>query len=611
MRQLRRLAGLLSALQCLSGVGATDRVQLQKHPGACAFAGAPRLPVGCVCRPALACALQPRARFWARPTCGVVLALSQPAVQEERSPPEFKETIFAQGTPVGMGGIAVVRVSGPQALAALQRLSKPGAKPPTARYATLRTIVDPMTQQPLDSSLVLFFPGPRSFTGEDVVEIHCHGGIAIVTSILDALSSCPGLRLAQRGEFTKRAYLNGNMDLLEAEALNDLIHAETRGQQKQALQQMAGAHRKLYQRWRTDLVQCMAHVNAFIDYGDNDGIEEDEVMDPTRAKVRAIVAEMRRHLADGRRGESIRSGLRCTLIGPPNAGKSSLLNVLAGRPAAIVSSVPGTTRDIVQVRLDVGGLPLTVDDTAGLRAAFSDEIEREGMRRSAESFRTADVRVLVLDGSALAVDDSLSVALLLENMRAEADREREAEDAELEQDVGKDSVGNWGWSRQARTDEEEEEEEEESSSSGGLMVVLNKKDLHEASGQTEADRQALSEKLSPLLAGALGDEIMSLDWISCSTREGVEGFIARLGEEVQARTTAQNAEEAPLITRARHRELIKDTTEALDRFLHTDLGADIQAEELSIALESLGQIYGAVEMDEMLDVVFRDFCIGK
>ena len=143
------------------------------------------------------------------------------------------------------------------------------------------------------------------------------------------------------------------------------------------------------------------------------------------------------------------------------------------------------------------------------------------------------------------------------------------------------------------------------------MVVLNKKDLHEASGQTEADRQALSEKLSPLLAGALGDEIMSLDWISCSTREGVEGFIARLGEEVQARTTAQNADEAPLITRARHRELIKDTTEALDRFLHTDLGADVQAEELSIALESLGQIYGAVEMDEMLDVVFRDFCIGK
>jgi tRNA U34 5-carboxymethylaminomethyl modifying GTPase MnmE/TrmE len=139
------------------------------------------------------------------------------------------------------------------------------------------------------------------------------------------------------------------MDLLEAEALNDLIHAETRGQQKQAMQQMAGAHKKLYQRWRTDLVQCVAHVNAFIDYGDNDGIEEEDVMHPTRAKVRFILREMRQHLADGRRGESIRSGLRCTLVGPPNAGKSSLLNVLAGRAAAIVSPVPGTTRDIVQV----------------------------------------------------------------------------------------------------------------------------------------------------------------------------------------------------------------------------------------------------------------------
>ena len=210
---------------------------------------------------------------------------------------------------------------------------------------------------------MLFFPGPASFTGEDVVEIHCHGGIAIVSSILEALGSCTGLRLAQRGEFTKRAYLNGNMDLLEAEALNDLIHAETRGQQKQAMQQMAGAHKKLYQRWRTDLVQCVAHVNAFIDYGDNDGIEEEDVMNPTRAKVRGILREMRQHLADGRRGESIRSGLRCTLVGPPNAGKSSLLNVLAGRAAAIVSPVPGTTRDIVQARLYVGCPLAAVDGT--------------------------------------------------------------------------------------------------------------------------------------------------------------------------------------------------------------------------------------------------------
>jgi len=221
---------------------------------------------------------------------------------------EVKDTIYAQSTAVGMGGIAVIRVSGPSALAALQRLSKAGAKVPKARYATLRTLIDPETLQALDSSLVLFFPGPKSFTGEDVVEIHCHGGTAIVTSVLEALGSCEGLRLAQRGEFTKRAYLNGNMDLLEAEALNDLIHAETRGQQQQAMQQMAGAHKKIYQRWRTDLVKCVAHVNAFIDYGDNDGIEEAEVMVPTREMVQATMKEMRRHLADGRRGESIRSG---------------------------------------------------------------------------------------------------------------------------------------------------------------------------------------------------------------------------------------------------------------------------------------------------------------
>ena len=356
--------------------------------------------------------------------CGASSSLEYNAVNEEEDDeddeeieaPRYEGTIFAQSTPVGVGGVAVIRVSGPDALTALERLSPPNLPQPKPRYATLRSLVSPATKEILDKALVLFFPGPKSFTGEDVVEFHVHGGIAVVNSVLDSLGTLPGLRMAERGEFTKRAYLNGRMDLLEAEALNDLIHAETPGQQKQAMKQMAGAHRKLYNKWRTDIMQSLAHINAFIDYGESDGLNEDEVLGPVRKQTLKTLEEIRSHLSDGRRGEAVRNGLRCTLVGPPNAGKSSLLNVLAARPAAIVSATPGTTRDIVQVRLQLGGFPMTLDDTAGLRESTDDDIEREGMRRSAASFREADVRILVLDGSRISLEDCASVLNLLNTL---------------------------------------------------------------------------------------------------------------------------------------------------------------------------------------------------
>ena len=184
---------------------------------------------------------------------GVGLRGAEAEDEMPSGPPKFEESIYALSTAPGMGGIAVIRVSGPDALSSLARMSKPGSKPPQPRYATLRTLLDPASGDVLDQALVLFFPGPRSFTGEDVVELHVHGGVAIVNSVLAALSEAPGLRLAVRGEFTRRAFLNGRMDLLEAEALNDLIHAETVGQQKQAMRQMSGEHRKMYSKWRTDV----------------------------------------------------------------------------------------------------------------------------------------------------------------------------------------------------------------------------------------------------------------------------------------------------------------------------------------------------------------------
>jgi tRNA modification GTPase len=264
---------------------------------------------------------------------GVGLRGAEAEDEMPSGPPKFEESIYALSTAPGMGGIAVIRVSGPDALSSLARMSKPGSKPPQPRYATLRTLLDPASGDVLDQALVLFFPGPRSFTGEDVVELHVHGGVAIVNSVLAALSEAPGLRLAVRGEFTRRAFLNGRMDLLEAEALNDLIHAETAGQQKQAMRQMSGEHRKMYSKWRTDvrapsvppaptpprrprraaasprrrvgaqILRCLSHINAFIDYGDSDGLEEEEVLTPVREDASKVIRQIERHLADGRRGE--------------------------------------------------------------------------------------------------------------------------------------------------------------------------------------------------------------------------------------------------------------------------------------------------------------------
>lgn len=243
----------------------------------------------------------------ARPRiCAAKCTLLDPPTAEDEDdilvPPKYEGTIYAQSTPIGVGGIAVLRVSGTDALAALARLSKPGLAAPKPRTAALRSVIDPATGDVLDRALVLYFPGPKSFTGEDIVEFHVHGGIAIVNSVMAALSNVAGLRLAERGEFTKRAFLNGRMDLLEAEALNDLIHAETSGQQKQAMKQMSGTHKRLYQRWRTDILRCLAHVNAFIDYGESDGLVEEEVLVPVHGDASRVMREMKSHLADGRRG---------------------------------------------------------------------------------------------------------------------------------------------------------------------------------------------------------------------------------------------------------------------------------------------------------------------
>jgi len=304
-------------------------------------------------------------------------------------------TIFALSSGQGRAGVAVIRISGPQAGPILDAMAAPRPRP---RFAAFRRIRHPASGDLLDEALVLFFPAPRSETGEDMAELQVHGSGAVIRATLAALATFSSCRLAEPGEFARRAFENGHLDLTAAEGLADLVDAETEAQRKQALAQAGGALAKLYDAWREALLEVRALLEAAIDFSD----EADVAADATsRALARA--AELRReiaaHLDDGHRGEIVRDGFRVVLAGPPNVGKSSLLNALARRNAAIVSDEPGTTRDIIDVRLDLAGYAVVVSDTAGVRETAA-AVEREGIRRTFGQARAADLVLWVMDASA-------------------------------------------------------------------------------------------------------------------------------------------------------------------------------------------------------------------
>ena len=301
-----------------------------------------------------------------------------------------KDTICAQASGAGRAAIAVIRISGPATGEILRAL----CGLPAARHASLRTIRDPRTETLLDRGLVLWFPAPASFTGEDMAELHVHGGRAVVANVLDAALSIDDVRLAEPGEFAARAFENGKIDLTEVEGLADLINAETDAQARQALAQAGGSLRRLYESWRGQLLRAQALAEAGLDFAD-----EADVAANVTTNVGAIVAELilqiSNHLAD-RRAERLRDGFRVVIVGAPNAGKSSLLNALARRDVAIVSEEAGTTRDIIEVHLDLDGLPVILTDTAGLREA-SGKVEVEGIRRALARVEAANLVVWLID----------------------------------------------------------------------------------------------------------------------------------------------------------------------------------------------------------------------
>jgi len=304
-------------------------------------------------------------------------------------------TIYALSSGPGRAGVAVIRVSGSKAREAVELMAAPLPKP---RLAAFRTVVHPLSGESLDRAVIIWFAAPLSETGEDVAEFQVHGGTAVVRAVLQGLGSIPGLRLAEPGEFARRAFEHGKLDLAEVEGLADLVDAQTEAQRRQALAQASGSLSRLYEGWRGRLIEALALAEAAIDFSDEGDVSA-RAFEDAKHRVSSLRHEIAAHLNDGRRGEILRDGFRVALVGPPNAGKSSLLNALARRDAAIVSAEAGTTRDVIEVRLDLHGLPVIVADTAGIRDA-SGAVEREGIRRSMSTARAADL-VLWLTESGL------------------------------------------------------------------------------------------------------------------------------------------------------------------------------------------------------------------
>ena len=441
----------------------------------------------------------------------------------------YDDTIFSLATAVGRAATAMVRISGPRVNDVPELL---GFARPEPKIASLRTLKH--QKKKLDQSIVLFFNGPDSYTGEDVVELHLHGGRAVIVGVYSALSAQEGFRFAENGEFSKRAVMNGRIDLTEAEGINDLINAETEAQRDQGLNQLEGALRLQLEKWSKDLKRFGAYIEAYIDFPDEEIPEN--ILNDLLQGVEATNKELKEFVDDDRKGEILRSGLKVAVIGPPNVGKSSFVNWLTKRDIAITSEKAGTTRDIVEAHLDLGGYPVTVADTAGIRAS-EDTIEQEGIRRARSWAESADLRVLILDPETI------------ENANQFGDL--------------------------LKSDD---------------PVLINK-----------ADQAATTKKKM-----AVGYPLVSV-----KTGYGLERALSELTTIAKKKMGTQRL---TTITQARHRARLNDCLVALKKAHfglqnHADL--ELIAEDFRSAIYCIGRITGHIDIEDLLDVVFKEFCIGK
>jgi tRNA modification GTPase len=449
-----------------------------------------------------------------------------------------RATIFALSSGRLPAAIAVVRISGARAGDALKALT---GKIPEPRKAAFARVRDPQTGELIDEALALWFPGPNSETGEDTAELQLHGGRAVLAATFRALAAMEGLRPAEAGEFTRRAFENGKLDLTAVEGLADLVGAETEAQRRQAFRQMQGVLGRRADAWREKLIKALALVEAGIDFSDEGDVPEN-LTAPAVAVARELEAEISDVLADGRRGERLREGFVVAVAGPPNAGKSTLLNRLAKREAAIVSPYAGTTRDVIEVHLDLEGYPVTLLDTAGIRET-DDPIELEGVRRAQARAAEADLVLWVVDASRPGAE----------------------------------------WGSDARAGRVSD-----------FVLVRNKSDLA-SSGRNESmfSYEQTTEHLFS---------------VSAKTGSGVEALLKHVAAKVEQ---SLSVSEPALVTRERHRLALEDAKAALHGATSGPLTEELLAEELRLASRALQRLTGRVDVEDVLDVIFRDFCIGK
>jgi len=466
------------------------------------------------------------------------------------------DTIAAIATPRGAGGIGIVRVSGPEALRVLRQLFRnraggvvgTGPDEWDSHRARYGCVVDPDTGDELDDVLALVMRGPHSYTGEDVVELSCHGGPLVLQRVLETVYRL-GARPAERGEFTKRAFLNGRLDLAQAEAVIDLISATTDDSRRVALTQLRGRLSDEARAFRTNLLGIIARIEAVVDFPEED-IEalDDQAL---RDGLRELIGEAEQLASTARTGRILREGLATAIVGRPNVGKSSLLNALLREERAIVTSVPGTTRDVIEEQLDVGGVPIVLSDTAGLREV-DDEVEQLGVERSRRIAGGAELVLMVLDDSEGLTEEDRR--LYCELVEPAADR----------------------------------------------ILVINKVDLDICAVHDRELLELTGEGRAPVVR------------VSALTGEGIEDLEALLRGTVYHNGTPE--QQGALVTRARHRDAIMKAIESMQLALNgleSGVPADLVTVDLREAWVALGEITGETVGDDVLDRIFSEFCIGK
>ncbi len=442
-------------------------------------------------------------------------------------------TIYALSSGVGTSGIAVIRISGPDTKNVLSKLTKPPF--PKPRIATLKKINNINDSRVIDQGIILWFPGPESYTGEDMAEIHVHGSKAVVQTLLKIISKLKNCRIAEPGEFTKIAFQNGKLDLLKAESVGDLIASETEIQMNQAIEMMSGKNLRQFETWRNDLLKILSNIEAKIDFPDED--LPINILKNIKVISRRVSKEIEKSLSDNKVGQIIRQGFKIAIIGPPNAGKSTLLNYLSDKDLAIVSEIAGTTRDVIETHLNIDGYPVIISDTAGIRKS-KDHIEKKGVKLSLKKAEEADLKILILSPKNLKNRDFF--AKYMDNKS---------------------------------------------------IMVINKIDL------TKVNIKQNIVRYNPIL-------------VSLKKEKNIHKLLKEIKKKIRKNFKSS---ENILITRERHRANLKECLTNLKSFSSKNSKKDFDkaAEDLRLACQSLGKITGKIDVEEILDSIFNDFCIGK